>query len=208
MNYGLLSRLVLSEAVFLAQVCNADVLGFVMCLFEVLRELEGLEECLDGRVVGSRHEQVDDNALAGVGDLGDQLDARGIVPGEVDSFPGVLANSDVFAGGIAVAVDFIGNECLSVVGFDVKGDGLVALFNILEADAANKAAVTGIGLDVIALGHRGLEPRKVDTVIGRLAGFLLFGGSCEGASATGRARAAVAARQGHAQGESCDTRRQ
>lgn len=124
MNYGLLSRLVLSETVFLAQVCNADVLGFVMCLFEVLRELEGLEECLDGRVVGGRHEQVDDNALAGVGNLGDQLDARGIVPGEVDSFPGVLANSDVFAGGIAVAVGFIGNECLSVVGFDVKGDGL------------------------------------------------------------------------------------
>lgn len=131
-----------------------------MRLFEVLGELEGLEECLDGGVVGSRHEQVDNDALAGIGNLGDQFDARCLVPGEVDGLPGVLADGDIFTCFVAVALGFICNERLGVVGLNIKGDGLIALVDILEANAADEAAVAAIGPDVIALGTEALNQVK------------------------------------------------
>ena len=125
------------------------------------RRLNGLEECLDGGIVGGRHEEGDLDASAGVGDVGHEVHARRLVPGEVDGLPGVPADGYIFSALVAVALRVSVGNCLSVLrGAHAKGDDFVAVLNAIEEDFGHVAIAPAACPYVVALGRVSLEPRK------------------------------------------------
>ena len=177
LNVTLLSRSGDNKSILLAEVLDANVLGLKLLFLKIFfAELNGLKECLDGGVVGGRHEKGDLDASSGVGNIGREVHTRRLMPHKVDGLPGIPADGYVFYALVAIAGRVVGDNRLGVLrGADAKGDDFVAILDAVEEDFGHVAIASAARPYVVALGRVGLEPRKVDAVIGRLFGLFLFG---------------------------------